>query len=171
MYLLTYLDSEEKFAHGPRIWSRPGVDYNTFAHVTKLALSGHLGYYCKVSCTVDRENRGFVGVLADANSIPTSTPITAFRLARSLSPRSRAHIPFIRLCPRPNATAPSTPNRFVLDSAMQHLRRPLVHQRASPLPRGHFRDLAPARWATPTRFVSSRSGLVLGYRVPLLRSH
>jgi len=83
--------------------------------------------HCKVSGVVDRGNRGFVGVLADADSIPTSTPTTASAsLARSSSPRSRAHTPFIRLCPRPHATAPSTPTRLVLDSATRQPRRPLT---------------------------------------------
>ncbi|KAH9953928.1 hypothetical protein BC827DRAFT_1273070 [Russula dissimulans] len=54
----------------------------------------HASSLCKVSYEVDRETNGF-GILADANSIPTSMPSTAFNLACSLSPRSHAHLLFI----------------------------------------------------------------------------
>ncbi|KAH9956690.1 hypothetical protein BC827DRAFT_740875 [Russula dissimulans] len=64
---------------------------------------------CKVSGAVDRENRGIVGVLADADSIPTSTPLTA-----SASPLR------YRLVPAPISLSFA----FVLDRTPQLPRRP-----------------------------------------------
>jgi hypothetical protein len=113
--------------------------------------------------------------LADADAISHANPVTASRLARSLSPRSRAHIPFITLVLDRTPQLPRRPNTFVLntfvlDSATRRPRRPLAHQRASPQPRGHACAFAPTRWTTPARLVSLRFGFASGIVILLLRS-
>jgi len=57
---------------------------------------------------------------------------------------------------------PRHTSAFVLDSATQRPRHPLAHQKASHQPHDHTCGFAPARWATPTRLVSSRFEIVLG---------
>ena len=91
-----------------------------------------------MSSGVDRENRGYRGVLADAAS----------RLARSLSPRSCAHLPFIVFVPDRTPQPSRHSSALGFDFVAQRPRHSLAHQKALHQPLGHTRGLTSARWAT-----------------------
>jgi hypothetical protein len=92
-------------------------------------------FQCKLSSVVDRENRGIVGVLADANSIPTSTPLTA-PLPRSL---------VIASLPRPS------PFHLPLSSTARH------SSLDTHLPHSRLRDATPTTPIRPSKGLASTS--------------
>jgi hypothetical protein len=106
-----------------------------------------------------RLHHGIVGVLADADSIPTSTPLTASCLVHPLSPHSRTHIPLIAFVFDRTPQLPRHPP--ALFSTLRHD----IHN-AHSLIKGPRTSLAATLvpsprqcWATPARIVSSRFGL------------
>jgi hypothetical protein len=107
-----------------------------------MTVIGSAKIHCKVSSVVDGKNRGIVGVLADADSIPTST----------LS-QPPASLPRYRIIPAPISLSFA----FVLDHTLLPPRRPIA---SSSTPRRDIYDahslVKGPRLCLAATFVTSR---------------